>query len=151
MICNLVHHNGSWPCALFERKNNTTIEEGDFLLSQSQIFSILIFLFQLAVPARSKMGRERKPLGKKKLSNAEKQKRWERNKNIIKEKDQKRKKISQPKFKAFVHFFSLFLKEQCVSWLFRTKYFEKKLQLFYLPTVSWTFFLSWATTRCPPS
>ena len=29
--------------------------------------------------------------------------------------------------KACVCYFSLFLKEQCVSWLFRTKYFEKKL------------------------
>ena len=42
-------------------------------------------------------------------------------------------------FKAF----SLFLKEQYVSWLFRTKYFEKKfnLQLLYLPMVSQTFIL----------
>ena len=46
------------------------------------------------------MGRGRKPLGEKKLSNAEKQKRYqERNKNIIKDKDQKRKKISRVKFK----------------------------------------------------
>ena len=39
--------------------------------------------------------------------------------------------------KACVRYFSLFLKEQCVFWLFRTKYFETKfnLQLFYLPTV----------------
>ena len=46
--------------------------------------------------------------------------------------------------KACVRYFSLFLKEQCASWLFRTKYFEKKfnLLLFYLPTVSWTFFSS---------
>ena len=46
--------------------------------------------------------------------------------------------------KTCVHYFSLFLKEQCASWLFRTKYFEKKfnLLLFYLPTVSWTFFSS---------
>ena len=29
--------------------------------------------------------------------------------------------------RACVRYFSLFLKEQCVSWLFRTKYFEKKL------------------------
>ena len=45
--------------------------------------------------------------------------------------------------KACVCYFSLFLKEQCVSWLFRTKYFEKKfnLQLFY--TVSQTFILFW--------
>ena len=55
-------------------------------------------------------------------------------------------------FKACVRYFSLFLKEQCSFWLFRTKYFEKKfnLQLFYLPTVSRTFILSWATT-CYPS
>ena len=47
------------------------------------------------------MGRGRKPLGEKKLSNAEKQKRYqERNKNIIKDKDQKRKKISRVKFKV---------------------------------------------------
>ena len=47
-------------------------------------------------------------------------------------------------FKACVSYFSLFLKEQCVSWLFRTKYLEKKynLQLFYLPTVLQTFILS---------
>ena len=46
--------------------------------------------------------------------------------------------------KACVCYFSLFLKEQCVSWLFWTKYFEKKfnLQLFYLPTVSQTFIFS---------
>ena len=49
--------------------------------------------------------------------------------------------------------FSLFLKEQCSFWLFQTKWFEKKfnLQLLYLPIVSWTFILSWATTHCPPS
>ena len=37
-------------------------------------------------------------------------------------------------FKACVRYFSLFLKEQYVSWLFRTKYFEIKfnLQLLYL-------------------
>ena len=46
------------------------------------------------------MGRGRKPLGEKKVSKAEKQKRYrERNQNIIKEKDQKRKKISRAKFK----------------------------------------------------
>ena len=55
-------------------------------------------------------------------------------------------------FKACVRYFSLFFKKQYVSWLFRTKYFEKKfnLQLLYLPTVSRTFILSWATTRYPP-
>ena len=48
--------------------------------------------------------------------------------------------------KLCVHYFSLFLKEQYVSWLFRMEYFEKKfnLQLFYLPIVSQTFILSWA-------
>ena len=57
-----------------------------------------------------------------------------------------------PLLKACVHYFSLFLKEQCVSWLFWTKYFEKKfnLQLFYLPTVSWTFIPFWATMRYLP-
>ena len=53
---------------------------------------------------------------------------------------------SSNNLKACVCYFSLFLKEQCVSWLFQTKYFEEKfnLQLFYLPTVSQTFILSWA-------
>ena len=47
-------------------------------------------------------------------------------------------------FKAFVHYFSLFLKEQYVSWLFRTKYFEIKfnLQLLYLHNVLQAFILS---------
>ena len=46
--------------------------------------------------------------------------------------------------KAYVRYFSLFLKEQYVSLLFRTKYFEIKfnLQLLYLPIVSRTFILS---------
>ena len=54
--------------------------------------------------------------------------------------------------KACVRYFSLFLKGQCVSWLFWTKYFEKEfnLQMFYLSTVSRTFILSWATTCYPP-
>ena len=57
------------------------------------------------------------------------------------------------RFKACVRYFSLFLKEQYVSWLFRTKYFEKKfnLQLFYLPIVSQTFILSWAYHALPAS
>ena len=40
-------------------------------------------------------------------------------------------------FKACVHYFSLFLKDKCISSLFRTKYIEKKfnLQLFFLPSV----------------
>ena len=40
-------------------------------------------------------------------------------------------------FKACVCYFSLFLKEQYVSWLFPMKYFEMKfnLQLLYLPIV----------------
>ena len=40
--------------------------------------------------------------------------------------------------KACVRYFSLFLKDKCISSLFRTKYIEKKfnLQLFFLPTVS---------------
>ena len=56
-------------------------------------------------------------------------------------------------FKACVRYFSLFLKDKCISSLFRMKYIEKKfnLQLFFLPTVSRTFILSRATTRYPPS
>ena len=55
-------------------------------------------------------------------------------------------------FKACVRYFSLFLKDKCISLLVRTKYIEKKftLQLFFLSTVSRTFILSWATTRYPP-
>ena len=47
-------------------------------------------------------------------------------------------------FKACVRYFSLFLKEQYVSWLFRMKYFETKfnLQLLYLPVVLRAFILS---------
>ena len=47
-------------------------------------------------------------------------------------------------FKACVCYFSLFLKDKCISLLFRMKYIEKKfnLQLFFLPTVSLTFILS---------
>ena len=54
---------------------------------------------------------------------------------------------------VFAIFYSFFLKEQYVSWLFQMKYFEIKfnLQLLYLPIVSRAFILSWATTRCPPS
>ena len=39
--------------------------------------------------------------------------------------------------KASVRYFSLFLKEKCISSLFRTKYIEKKfnLQFFFLPVV----------------
>ena len=56
-------------------------------------------------------------------------------------------------FKACVRYFSLFLKDKCISSLFRMKYIEKKfnLQLFFLPTVSRTFILSSATMRYPPS
>ena len=55
-------------------------------------------------------------------------------------------------FKACVRYFSLFLKDKCISSLFRTKYIENKfnLQLFFLPTVSRKFILSWATTCYPP-
>ena len=55
-------------------------------------------------------------------------------------------------FKACVRYFSLFLKDKCIFSLVRTKYNEKKftLQLLFLPTVSRTFILSWATTRYPP-
>ena len=40
-------------------------------------------------------------------------------------------------FKACVRYFSLFLKDNCISSSFRTKYIEKKfnLQLFFLPNV----------------
>ena len=55
-------------------------------------------------------------------------------------------------FKACICYFSLFLKDKCISSLVRTKYIEKRftLQLFFLPTVSWTFILSWATMRYLP-
>ena len=55
--------------------------------------------------------------------------------------------------KAYVRYFSLFLKEKCISSLFQMEYIEKKfnLQLCFLPIVSRTFTLAWATTRCPPS
>ena len=48
-------------------------------------------------------------------------------------------------FKACVRYFSLFLKYKCFSLLVRTKYIEKKfnLKLFFLPTVSRTFILSY--------
>ena len=51
-------------------------------------------------------------------------------------------------FKACVRYFSLFIKDECIFSLIRTKYIEKKftLQLFFLPTVSRMFILSWATT-----
>ena len=55
--------------------------------------------------------------------------------------------------KACVLYFSLFLKDKCISSLVRTKYIEKKFTsqlFFFLPTVSRTFILSWATTRYPP-
>ena len=59
---------------------------------------------------------------------------------------------TEVKLKACVRYFSLFLKDKCISSLVRMKYIEKKftLQLFFLPTVSWTFILSWATTRYLP-
>ena len=55
--------------------------------------------------------------------------------------------------KACVCFFSLFLKNKCISSLFRTKSIEKKfnLHLFFLPTVSRIFILPWATTRYTPT
>ena len=62
------------------------------------------------------------------------------------------KKIAKPNslFKACVRYFSLFLKDKCISSLFRTKYIEKKFNLqFFLPTVSRTFILSRAITRYP--
>ena len=57
------------------------------------------------------------------------------NYSIIYTKHNKRQFI---RLKTCVRNFSLFLKEKCVSALFRTKYIEKKfvLQLFYLPIVS---------------
>ena len=52
-------------------------------------------------------------------------------------------------FKACVCYFSLFLKDKCISSLFQTNYIEKKfnLQLFFLLTASRTFIVSRATTR----
>ena len=58
---------------------------------------------------------------------------------------------STMQFKACICYFSLFLQE-CISSLLRTKYIEKKfnLQLLFLPTVSQTFILSWATNATRP-
>ena len=49
--------------------------------------------------------------------------------------------FSYENLKACVCYFSLFLKDKCISLLFRTKYIEKKfnLQLLFLPTVSHLF------------
>ena len=46
--------------------------------------------------------------------------------------------IDRAVIKACVCYFSLFLKDKCISSLFQTKCIEKKfnLQLFFLPTVS---------------
>ena len=53
--------------------------------------------------------------------------------------------------KACVRYFSLFLKDKCISSLVRTKYIENKFTLqFFLPTISRIFILSWTTTRYPP-
>ena len=54
-------------------------------------------------------------------------------------------------FLACVRYFSLFLKDKCISSLFRMKYIEKKfnLQLFFLLTALPTIILSRATTRYP--
>ena len=56
------------------------------------------------------------------------------------------------KVKACVCYFSLALKDKCISFLIRTKYIEKKftLLLFFLPTVSQTFILSRVMMRYPP-
>ena len=61
-------------------------------------------------------------------------------------------RVSSILIKACVCYFSLFLKDKCIFLLIWTKYIEKKfnLPLFFLPTVSQTFILSWATTRYPP-
>ena len=55
-------------------------------------------------------------------------------------------------FKACAHYFSLFLKDKCISLLVQMKYIEKKfnLQLVFLATVSWTFIVSWATMHYSP-
>ena len=55
-------------------------------------------------------------------------------------------------FKACVCYFSLFLKDKCISSFVWTKSIENKFtqQLFFLPTVSRTFILSWATMHYPP-
>ena len=49
--------------------------------------------------------------------------------------------------------FHYFLEDKRISLLFRTKYIEKKfkLQLLFLPILSWTFTLTWATTGSLPS
>ena len=54
--------------------------------------------------------------------------------------------------RACVRYFSLFLKDKCISSLVRMNYVEKKfnLQLFFPSTVSGTFILPLATTRYPP-
>ena len=59
----------------------------------------------------------------------------------------KKREFQNIAIKACVCYFSLFLKDKSISSLVRTKYIEKKftLQLFFLPTVSQTFILSWAT------
>ena len=61
-------------------------------------------------------------------------------------------KINLRLFKACVCYFSLFLKDKCISSLFQMQYIEKNfnLQLFFLATVSRTFILSRATTHYPP-
>ena len=61
-------------------------------------------------------------------------------------------KINLEHIKACVRYFSLFSNDKCISSLFRKKYIEKKfcLQLFFLPTVSWTFILSRVTMCYPP-
>ena len=56
---------------------------------------------------------------------------------------------------ACVRYFSLSLKGKCISSLYtvvQMKYIEKKftLKMLFLPTVSWTFILSSATTRYQP-
>ena len=55
-------------------------------------------------------------------------------------------------FKACVHYFSLFLKDRCISLLFRMKYIEKKfnLQLLFLPTALQALIPFRATTCYPP-
>ena len=65
--------------------------------------------------------------------------------------------IDHPKeiLKAYVCYFSLFLKDKCFSFLVWTKYIEKKftLQLLFLPTVlcyTVPTILSWAMTRYLP-
>ena len=63
--------------------------------------------------------------------------------NNAKKAKETKKWLTEKILKTCVDYFSLFLKEQYVFWLFQTKYFEIKfnLQLLYLPNISQAFIL----------